>query len=210
MRLWEEEFGPRFAAMQGREQALREQAFVEWESLVLGESLRQMTLGDMFILQGAGNPYIAGGAWPEPVDVLQFLWIMHAENRGGKLRKWWAKRQMIKRVATRKVEGDAMEAWTNAINAYLDDVFLDSPKRAKDDSRPLGVCFMASLMVRLSNYIGTVDPASGKGWAEVPIARIFQYIKAINRNELGEKFKDFSPSDRVMSEWLEATQKKPA
>lgn len=202
MQLWAEVYSPRFHTMQAREEALREQAFVDWTSDVLGESLRQMTLGDMFRLQGAGSPYIAGGAYPEPVDALQFLWELHAENRGSALRRCWHRRQMIRRVALRKVEGAPMEVWNAAINRYLDDVFLDAPRRAKDDKRPVGVCFMASMLVRLSNYIGTVDPASGKGWADVPIARIFQYLKSINRNELGKDFKDFSPSDRVTSEWL--------
>lgn len=202
--LWQEVYGPRWHGMQAREQALREQAFVDWTSDVLGEPLRQMTLGDMFRLQGAGSPYIAGGAYPEPVDVLQFLWELHAKNRGGRLRRWWQRRRMIRRVALRAVEGaDAMEAWTDAINAYLDDVFLDAPKKGKDDTRPIGVCFMGSLMVRLSNYIGPVDPASGQGWAHVPVARIFQYLKAINRAELGKDYKDFSPSDKVMSDWLD-------
>jgi hypothetical protein len=202
MKLWAEVYGPRFHTMQAREEALREQAFVDWTSDVLGEPLRQMTLGDMFRLQGAGSPYIAGGAYPEPVDALQFLWELHAENRGSVMRRWWHRRRMVRRVALRVVEGDPMEAWNTAINRYLDDVFLDAPKKKKDDTRPVGVCFMASLLVRLSNYIGTVDPASGRGWSEIPIARIFQYLKAINRNELGNDFKDFSPSDRVMSEWL--------
>lgn len=210
MKLWETEYGPRMATMVAREQALREQAFVDWTSYILGESVRQMTLGDMFTLQGVGCPYVAGGAYPEPVDVLQFIWIMHEQNRGSALRKWWHRRRMIKRVATRKVGANPMEDWSNAINAYLDDVFLDAPRKGKDNSRPLGVCFMASLMVRLSNYIGPIDPASGKGWATVPVARIFQYLKAINKNELGKDFKDFSPSDRIMSDWLAATQKQPA
>ena len=203
MGLWEQEYGPRWAGMKAREDALREQAFVSWNADVLGEPLRQLTLGDMLRLQGAGNPFIAGGAYPEPCDVLQFMWELHAENRGGLFRRWRAQRRMVRRVALRKVEGDAMRAWSGAINAYLDDVFLDAPRRkGREDERPLGVCFMASFLVRIASALGATDPATGAAWADVPVARIFQYLKAITRNELGKEFKDFSPSDKIMSDWL--------
>lgn len=212
IQLWQEVYGPRWQGMQARESALREQAFIDWRADVLGEALRPITLRDMFLLHGAGNPYIAGGAYPEPGDVLQFLWMLNAENRGGRLRRWWQRRRMIRRVALRAVEGegDAMDVWTRAINAYLDDVFIDAPKRSAKDDRPLGVCFVAPMLVRVSHYVGNVDPASGKGWMDTPIARIFQYIKAMNRAELGKEFKDFSPSDKVMSDWLDHSNRNAA
>lgn len=204
MRLWETVYGPRWHALHAREQALREQAFVEWDTDLFGERIRQITLRDMFLLHGAGNPYIAGGAYPEPADVLQFLWQLHAENKGCALVRWWRKRRMIRRVARISVAGaDALQAWSNGINAYLDDVFMDAPKKSAKDDRPLGVCFVAPLLVRVCGCLGPVDPASGESWMDAPVARLFQYLKAISRSEAGAEFKDFSPSDKVMSDWLD-------
>jgi hypothetical protein len=188
--------------MHAREQALREQAFIDWNSVVLGESLRQITLGDMLLLQGAGSPFIAGGAYPEASDVLQFLWILHAENRGNRLRRHWERSKMINRVAQITAK-DPLDVCCKAIDAYLDDAFQDAPRGGKNDGRPLGVCFMASILVRVGSAMGACDPATGKRWSDVPMARIFQYMKALNRAELGKDFKDFSPSDKVMSDWLD-------
>jgi len=205
-RLWQEVYGPRWQAMHAREQALREQAFIDWESVVLGERIRQITLGDMLMLQGAGSPFIAGGAWPEASDALQFLWVLHSENRGCRLRRHWERSKMIARVAA-IASDDPLKTCCDAINAYLDEVYQDAPRGGNGDSRPLGVCFMASILVRLGSELGPQDPATGNKWADVPMARIFQYMKAINRSELGKEFKDFSPSDKVMSDWLEHTNR---
>ena len=187
--------------MQARESALREQAFVDWESVVCGERIRQMTLGDMLMLQGLGNPYVAGDAFPEAVDVMQFLWYLSVENKGSRLRKWYQRRALIKRVAQIKA-ADPLAACGAEIDAYMADVFQDAPKGSKSDRRPLGVCFMASMLVRLASALGSFDPATGKEWAHSPLARIFQYLKAIRANEDAD-YKDSSPSDKVMSDWLE-------
>jgi hypothetical protein len=200
--LWQEIYAPKWAALREREQALREQAFIDWESVVLGERIRQITLGDMLMLQGAGNPFIAGGGIPEAADVVQFLWLLHVENRGNLFRRGWHLGRMKARILL-TTSADPLATCREAIRAYLADVFQDAPKGSGPEKRPLGVCFMASILTRLSGAIGTVDPATGKPWASTPMARIFQYIKAINREEFGDKFKDFSPSDKIMSDWLE-------
>jgi hypothetical protein len=195
--------------MQARETALREQAFIEWESVVCGERIRQMTLGDMLMLQGLGNPYVAGDAFPEAVDVMQFLWLLSVENKGGRLRKWYQRRALIKRVAQIKA-ADPLEACGAEIDSYMTDVFQDSPKGSKSDRRPLGVCFMASMLTRLASALGPHDPATGEVWARSPLARIFQYLKAIRASETDGEFKDSSPSDKIMSDWLDETNRNAA
>lgn len=200
--LWQDIYGPRWAAMREREQGLREQAFVSWTGTILGEPVRQMTLGDMLILQGAGSPFIDGKGMPEASDVMQFIWALHVKNTGSRFARGWHRQKMIHRLM--QVEAvDPVNHCIEAVNAHLDDVFQDAPRGGKNDDRPLGVCFMASLLVRLGSRIGAADPATGEQWAQVPLARIFQYMKAINRDEIGKEFKDFSPSDKVMSDWLD-------
>jgi hypothetical protein len=58
-------------------------------------------------------------------------------------------------------------------------------------------------MVRLGRYLGPHDPFGGTSWADVPLPRVWQYLKSISASEAGAKFKDYSPSDRIMSEWME-------
>jgi hypothetical protein len=55
-------------------------------------------------------------------------------------------------------------------------------------------------MVRLSSKIGSVDPLDGRAWADVPMPRIWQYMKAARAAE-EPKFKDYSPSDKILSDW---------
>ena len=200
--LWQDTYGPRWQSMRERECALREQAFVAWTREILGEPVRQMTLGDMLILQGAGSPFIDGKGMPEVVDVMQFIWALHVKNTGSRFARGWHRQKMIKRIMGFS-SVDPINAAIDAVNAYLDDVFQDAPRGGKTDDRPLGVCFMASLLVRLGTTLGPNDPATGEQWGKVSLARIFQYLKALNRQEIGKEFKDFSPSDKVMSDWLE-------
>ena len=206
MQLWTEVYGPRWAAIREREVSLREQAFIDWESVVLGERIRQITLGDLLMLQGAGNPFVAGGRSPEPADIVQFLWLLHVKNRGNAFRRGWHLGRMKGRLL--KIESeDPMTTCCDAIHAYLNDVFQDAPRGDTVKKRPLGACFMASILVGVAGKLGAVDPASGKPWVSSPLARIFQYMKAIAREEIGSKFKDFSPSDKVMSDWLDHTNR---
>lgn len=206
MQLWVETYGPKWAAIREREVSLREQAFIDWESVVLGERIRQITLGDLLLLQGAGNPFVAGGRAPEVADIVQFLWVLHAENKGNAFRRGWNLGRMKGRLLNVK-SADPMTTCCDAIHAYLNDVFQDAPRGSSEKKRPLGACFMAPILVCVAGKLGAVDPASGKAWASCPLARIFQYMKAIAREELGSKHKDFSPSDKVMSDWLDHTNR---
>jgi hypothetical protein len=200
MQLWSEVYAPRWAAIREREVALREQAFIDWESVVLGERIRQITLGDIHMLHGAGSPFVVGGEI-QAKHVIQFMWILHAENKGGAFRRGWNLGRMKARLLKIK-SADPLRTCCKAINAYLDDVFQDSPTAGNGESRPIGAGYIAIVLVRLGMKLGTFDPATGKPWADTPLARIFQYFKAINSYEMGKDFKDFSPSDKVMSDWL--------
>jgi hypothetical protein len=200
--LWQNKYLPRWQEMQARETSLRKQAFIDWESKVCFEPLRQMTLNDLLFLNGAGNPFVCEGQI-NAASVLQFIWILHVENKGSRIRKWWHRRCMIKRVLKIKAV-NPLAACQKEIAAYIDAVFQDAPKPGakQHGSRPLGVCFVATILVRLTSGVGPFDPSTGKIWMETPLARIFQFIKVLNRNESGEKFTDFSPSDGITSEWL--------
>jgi hypothetical protein len=87
-----------------------------------------------------------------------------------------------------------------AISGYIAIMFADAPGGRSDESKPLGACWLAPIMVRLSSKIGSIDPLNGTAWADVPMPRIWQYLKAVRAYE-DSKFKDFSPSDKILSDW---------
>jgi hypothetical protein len=47
----------------------------------------------------------------------------------------------------------------------------------------MNVHFMAPLLVDVASVIGPIDPMSGRFLADIPIARLMQYKKTINRDK---------------------------
>ena len=195
--LWAEKYAARFASAKQAEDEAREQAFIDDTFVVYGERLRGMTPRDLLHLQIVQSPIIYGHAEIKPSDLMLFLWALNVENKG-----WFRsikRSRMIKRVLARRSEDPIADAIV-AISGYIATMFTDAPGVSSDESKPFGACWLAPIMVRLSSKIGSIDPLNGTAWADVPMPRIWQYLKAVRASE-DSKFKDFSPSDKILSDW---------
>lgn len=206
--LWADKYAARFAEAKYREDESREAAFGDSEIVrVCGEPLRPMTPRDLLILQALGSPLVYSAGEPHAAHVLQFLWTLHRENQGNWMRRSWHRRRMIRRVAFKRRSADPVGDAVVEICAYIGAMYLDAPVGGGEgQSKPLGACWIAPAMVRVASKLGARDPYDGRSWGDVPMPRLWQYIKAIRAAEMGERFKDFSPSDRIMSEWLAECQ----
>ena len=195
--LWADKYAARFAAARFAEDTAREQAFIDDTHVVYGERLRGMTPRDMLHLQIVGSPIIYGQREIQPAHVLQFLWALHTKNKGPL--KYFHRKRMIRRVLNRRTANPVTDALV-AVSDYVGLMFLDAPGRSNTESKPIGACWLAPVMVRLSKAVGIHDPLDGRDWADVPLPRIWQYLKAARISE-DPKAKDYSPSDKILSEW---------
>jgi len=193
--LWATRYAQRHAEERAREEARREQAFLDLPMLVAGETLRPMTPRDLLLLNGIDSPFVCPGE-VQPEHVAAFFWVLHTDNHGhDSWRQRRRKRSLLGRLAPQPFEFLVAEA-----RDYIDEVFQDSPRGtvASGERRPLGTCFLAPLVVNV---------ALETGWSQheilgTPLARLFQYMKAIRAREAGKEFTDTSPSDRLMDEFL--------
>ena len=199
--LWADKYAARFNDAKLAEDLAREQAFVNDTHLVYGERVRSLTPRDLLHLQAVGSPVIYGHADISPADIMLFLWAIHTRNRGPWFMRYFQRGRMIGRVLARRSENPVDDA-VSEIAAYVSGMFMDAPGGAAKDGKPFGACWLAPIMVRLSAKVGPADPMDGCAWADTPMPRIWQYIKAARAAE-EPKFKDFSPSDRIMSEWMQ-------
>lgn len=215
--LWATKYAQLHAEERAKEEARREQAFLDLPAKVCGEELRIMTAMDLLVLTGVDNAFVCGFD-PRPGDVLVFLWFLSTDNnnpfgrpqsrldawanerRHKKLARRFAERVKISHSASQLfVSTPAFEADCKAIKEYVDEVFQDSRQGAGGEGRrPLGACFLAPLVVNL---------AEDTGWSEdailsTPLPRLFQYLKAIRAKKEGKEFTDWAPSDRVTGQFL--------
>lgn len=193
--LWASKYAHLHAEERAREDARREQAFLDIPAMVAGEPLRMMTPRDLLLLNGAESPFVCSGNI-EPADVALFFWVLHEDNYGAL--SWANERRRAK--VLRRISKRGFIALVSAARAYVDEVFQDAPQGATttDERRPLGTCFLAPLVVNI---------ALETGWSQneilnTPLPRLFQYAKAIRARSLGKEFTDFSPSDRLTNEFL--------
>jgi hypothetical protein len=202
--LWATKYARLWSEERAKEDARREQAFLDLPIEVCGEPLRAMTPRDLLLLNGCESPFVCP-AEPTAPDVALFLWALHIENdRADTWRTRRARKQMLLRIAPRN-----FEACVAACNDYVAEMFLDAPQGSVDRSerRPLGTCFIAPLVINI---------ALETGWSQSDIVgtslpRLFQYSKAIRAREAGKDFTDFSPSDRFTDAFLcELNAPKPA
>lgn len=210
--LWADKYAARYAEAKYREDEAREAAFGDSEiHRVCGEPLRPMTPRDLLILQALGSPLVYAAGEVTAAHVLQFLWALHRENRGNWLRRHYQRGRMIRRVAYQRRSADPIGDAVVEIAGYIGTMYLDAPTGGgRSEARPLAACWIAPAMVKIASVLGSRDPYDGRAWGDVPMPRLWQYIKAIRAREAGKEFKDYSPSDRIMSEWLAETQQQPA
>jgi hypothetical protein len=193
--LWATKYARLWSDERAKEDARREQAFLDLPIDVCGEPLRAMTPRDLLMLNGCESPFVCPGE-PGAADVALFIWTLHAENdRTDTWRQRRARARMIRRIAPRN-----FDECVAACHEYVSEIFLDAPQGSVDRSerRPLGTCFIAPLVINI---------ALETGWSQheiiaTSLPRLFQYSKAIRAREGGKEFTDFSPSDRFTNEFL--------
>jgi hypothetical protein len=191
--LWATHFAERFYCERLKEDARREQAFLDLSIEVCGESLRVMTPQDLLFLHGAESPLVCAGEVTAE-DLAFFLWFLHEKNDQTKQFSNRLRRSaFLRRLVVLPFAPSVQEA-----RAYVDEIFQDAPTGNSGEARPLGTCFLAPLVVCL---------AVETGWSQreiltTPLPRLFQYQKVLRSRLLGKDFVDFSPSDRVKDEFL--------
>lgn len=192
--LWASKYAARFAEERAREDARREEAFLDLPKSLCGEEVRQITPMDLLVLNGVGNAFVAGGN-PEPEDVAIFLWWMNVQN--DKSDTWSnerRKKKMIRRVGALPL----LESCKDIV-AFVEAAFQDAPNEGgKSEGRGVSTCFITPLVLSV---------ACETGWDEQdilnkPLARLFQYTKSIRARKMGDAFIDIAPSDRLTSEFL--------
>lgn len=195
--LWATKYAARFAEERAKEESHREEAFLNITLTVCGEELRMMTPQDFLILNGIESPFVCA-VEPEPADVIIFLWQLHSANDGS--HSWFnlrRRKKMIRRVAMLNFEQAVADC-----RRYIEKAFQDAPRgreRSGDAiSKPIGTCFLVPLIMRI---------AKETGWAKdailaTPLPQLFQFVKHLNAEALGNEFVDFAPSDRITNEFL--------
>ncbi|HWL53868.1 MAG TPA: hypothetical protein VNQ90_15620 [Chthoniobacteraceae bacterium] len=150
-----------------------------------GVPVRIMTLRDLLFLDLARNPFVCGGV-PTAEDIAQFLWIISPEFGAFRDRAFWVfdrprwSENRARRRFTRSLRhiptGEAIEA----IQTYLEEIFLDTPPSARgaDNEAPL-MHFFASLVSAV---------AIAFGWSRdtierLPMPLLYQYTRFIRDHE---------------------------
>ena len=169
------------------EQHIRDTSFLPLPESVCGFDVKPLTLRHVLTLGAVGSPFMRGGH-PMPHDIGAFL-IVVADWKGFK--RWCCLRK-LGRVSFR----DAVES----VDSFVKESFQDSPSGTGEASASY-YSFAASIVDVLGKEYG---------WSEseildVPLKRIFQYLKAIARRNGETVF--FNPSDSVRSRWLDEVNK---
>lgn len=191
--LWASKYAARFAEEKLKEDALREQAFLDLSAILCGEELRVMTPMDLFTLNGVGSPFVCAGE-PTAGDVALFLWFLNVKNDG--TNSWWNERRKMQTL--RRISSLPFDETVRAIYAHVADIFHDAPAGG-GDSKPLGTCFLVPLMLRVSK-------ATHWGKAEIlgtPLPQLFQILKAVRAEAEGADFVDIDVADRIKAEFLD-------
>lgn len=213
-KLWQERYAQRYAQLKYQEDTWRELAFIDEPREICGEPVRTLTPHDVILLQGIASPLFYTDQPLRPAHVLQFIWALHLDNRGNPLRRLYKRARFIQRHKYCNVDSEAFKTRLLAVDAYLREMYVDAPPgKAKDNAetrRPLGVCWIASLLTAIGDVFGSTDPLTGRPLGQTPLPRLFQYLKSIRARAQGDKFKDYAPSDALLSEYLEELGKSSA
>ena len=204
--LWAEKYAARHALAKQAEDRARSIAFIDTTFLVCGEELRAPTASDLLQLDLSGSFFVGYSATTkeQAEHVARLVWLLHRDNHEriiteprtlrGRLTKW---------ALFRRLRRYDFETAMDEVEQFMDSQFQDSPARCtptKEGShKPIGASFMASLIIRL---------AFETGWGEreiaaMPLSRLFQYIKLTDARNMGADFKDFSASDKLLSDYLD-------
>lgn len=170
-----------------RENDIRDASFLDITANICGVEIRQMTPRDLLILDGLGNPLMAGGL-PSPAQLADFLWKLSPRYQEGN-----SVRRFLFARSIRKLD------YITAVRAcwkYVEDTFQDSPASSGVSSTPYaGWC--AYLVCNLSS-----NPVEAeKVILNTPLKRLFQYLKVIRRKN-DPDCPMHNPSDKVKGDYI--------
>jgi hypothetical protein len=193
--LWATKYAPLFEQARRNEEARREEAFLEVPLTVCGESVRQMTARDLLILNGIESPFVCGGE-VDPLDIVIFLWFLNAKNDQSD--SWLNNRR--KKMMMRRVAGLPFEATVSECRKYVSDCFQDAPDggSSSDSKRPIGSAIIVPLIIRIAKETGWDKDQIIK----TPLAQLFQFLKHIRADALGDSFCESVPSDAITGQFL--------
>lgn len=185
--LWATKYAAMLTAETSLESQWMAESFMDSTYTVCGEELRLMTPKDLCWLDGCESPFVVRQRIPDAADVAFFIWSLHARNTGsGVLNAFRRGRVHGRLMATgRDLAMDVAE-----IEEYCARVLVCLPSgggaggetaSGQLPPKPLDVHFLAPLLVEVSAVIGPIDPASGKCLGEIPVPRLFQYRREIDR-----------------------------
>jgi len=197
----------RWREAQREEESLRAEAFANVARPVAGVPLRPLTPRDLLILDGFSSPFVCGDPSTARADhIVSVLWMLRASYPSGLLGRLFGFRAHRRMLRRRWRVAGQLERDHAALVLWFDCVFHDSgaprgPEHPQAGIRaPVGANFVASLLVPICCEMGAVDPATGQPLIDSPLASLFQYQKILRYRREGEKFVDFSGSDRVKAE----------
>jgi hypothetical protein len=191
--LWATKYAPLFAEEKAKEDARREEAFLDLPLIVCGESIRAMTPMDLLVLNGVNSPFVCGGEITRE-ECEYILWFLNTTNSGrNSFGDAWRSGRMIRRLTRVPLSEIA-----DAITAYVESTFQDAPEKAEGESRPLGLCFIVPMIMRIAQATGW----SRQDIMRTPLAQLFQLLKVQRAWEQGKDFVDVSPSDRITGRFL--------
>jgi hypothetical protein len=172
-----------------QEQHIRDTSFLALPESVCGFDVNPLTLRHVLTLGAIGSPFMRGG-YPMPHDVGAFM-VVVGDWSGFKR---WRNLRKLSRVETSKVIAE--------IDLFIKESFQDSPGGSGKESGASYYSFAAALVDVFGKEYGWTEYET----LNVPLKRMFQYIKAISRRN-GETVL-FNPSDRVRGQWLETVNKR--
>jgi hypothetical protein len=170
-----------------RENDSRDASFLDLTTDICGVPIRQMTPRDLLILDGIGNPLMAGGL-PSPAELADFLWKLSPRyQEGHPIRRF---------LFARSIRKLNYLAAVRAVAKYIEETFQDSPASSGISSMPYAgwpaylICDLSSNPVEAERMI-----------LNTPLKRLFQYLKVL-RKKNDPKAPLHNPSDKVRGDYI--------
>ena len=205
--LWQQVYLPRWAAQRAAEDQRRAEDFLNVTMPLACTRAVKMTGRHFLLLDGIESPFLlvnreTGAPVSELAtadDLLNFLWIVSADNVDGTLGGGWRHYLLRGRVSALAQNPIKFSHALAEVEAYVTRTFADKPARGGEPGKPMGTHFLAPLVIGIACETGwTEDEILDK-----PLARLFQYLRVIDRRERGAKAKDYSQSDVITQNWID-------